>query len=225
MPITVIRTPQEVLTQVLQDYESKGYRVLLQPRGADLPNFLRAFRPDAIVSRGNENIVVEVSAASGTATGESFMALSEELARHPGWKLEIIWAGKTPGIDVTKLKSPSIEDIRKELPKVRDLYSDGEGAAALLLLWSLLEAALRRRLSEVEPDPYGPQTPNALVKTLVSYGYLDQKEYDRMVQIASVRDAIAHGHSTLRVDRKTFDRLFALVEKMTREPATAGAAD
>ena len=84
---------------------------------------------------------------------------------------------------------------------------------------------MRHRLSKVEPEPYGPQTPIALVKALVSYGYVDQKEYDRMVQIGSLRNAIAHGHSTLRVDRKTFNRLFALVEKMTREPATARAAN
>ena len=137
MPITVIRTPQEVLTQVLQDYESKGYRVLLQPRGANLPNFLRAFRPDAIVSRGNENIVVEVSAAPGTATSESLMALSEELARHPGWKLEVIWAGTSPGLDVARLKRPSIEDIRNSGPHRGKGNQADKGDSTFILPWCL----------------------------------------------------------------------------------------
>ena len=191
----------------------------------DLPYFLRNFRPDAVATRGDENVVIEVSARSTYEKDRQLGLLAEEVARHPGWKLEVVWVGSSVGAESAGLRLPSVDEIRSRSAEMRRLYDEGEHAGALLILWSLLEAASGHRLAEVDAEPRGPQTPIALVKDLVSFGHIDQEDYNRMKEIASLRNAIAHGHSTLRVDRKTFEHLVSVVDKMASQPTSEDAVN
>ncbi len=55
--------------KVGQVYRNKGYDVLIEPQGDQLPDFLQTFRPDLIAHKGDEHIVVEVTTPNAEAVG------------------------------------------------------------------------------------------------------------------------------------------------------------
>ncbi|HXQ67999.1 MAG TPA: hypothetical protein VN980_15620 [Alphaproteobacteria bacterium] len=211
MSIDVVRSEREAITKAADDLARQGYEVVREPGRSELPDFLRNFRPDLIAHRGNEHLVVEVKSKWFDKEPRQWRALAEEVRRHPGWQLRLVLSGPR---DDEIPPPPSLDEIDAKLSSSRKLYESGEAGAALLLLWSLLEAASYHRLSELGAAPDRPKTPIALLKDLVSFGLLEQKEYDRLRPVISVRNAIAHGRATMLVDRDIFDALVDLVRRL-----------
>ena len=51
---------REQLLKLAENYRQKGYEIFLHPNLEDLPDFLKSYRPDLIVRRGEEAVVIEV---------------------------------------------------------------------------------------------------------------------------------------------------------------------
>ena len=58
--LTAHESERQRVQKVGQVYRDKGYDVLIEPQGDQLPDFLQAFRPDLIAHKDNEHIVVGV---------------------------------------------------------------------------------------------------------------------------------------------------------------------
>lgn len=214
MAMQASRSESEMLSKVVDDLTRKGYEVVREPGFHDLPDFLRGYRPDLIAHRGDEHLVVEIKRRRRAIQASHWRALAEEIARHSGWQFQLVLA-EVPGVsEIAMPPPPSLEEVRKQLASTRRLYQTGQHAAALLLLWSLLEAATYHRLSELDESPNRPKTPIALLKDLVSFGFMRQGEYDKLAPVVELRNATAHGHSNMRLARTTFDKLFRLVERL-----------
>jgi hypothetical protein len=213
-----------VLQKVAADLSGDGYRVLIQPEASDLPDFLRPFRPDLVAFRGNGGMVIEVKSWPTSDASKQLGLIAEVVGQRSGWKFEILWVHPNGDAETAEMRLASFDEIRARLPGIKTLYERGEQTAALLVLWSLLEAAARRRLLEADESPRGQQAPTALIKDLVSFGFIDQTEYPRMQQIAAVRNSIAHGLVVDGIDRAMFDMLIEIVERLLEQPAPARVA-
>ncbi len=212
-----MRSEPEILSKLIDNLARQGYEVVREPRARDLPSFLRGYRPDLIAHRGDEHLVIEIKRRRRASTPSYWRSLAEEIARHPGWQLQLILGDAPMGPQIAMPPPPSFIEIRKQLSATRRLYEAGQHAAALLLLWSLLEAASQQHLGELDARSNRPKTPIALIKDLVSFGLLDQKEYDRLARVIELRNAAAHGRSNIKVGRATFERLFKLVAGLATE--------
>ncbi|MFI4988204.1 MAG: hypothetical protein ACHQF3_12260 [Alphaproteobacteria bacterium] len=211
MTIDVVRSEREAIAKAADDLVRQGYEVVREPDRSALPDFLRNFRPDLIAHRGDEHLVVEVKSNWFDQEPRQWRALAEEVGRHPGWQLRLVLSGPRQ----EEIPPPSsLGEIEAKLGSTRGLYEAGERGAALLLLWSLLEAASHHRLSELGAPPDRSKTPLALLKDLVSFGLLEQEEYDKLRPVTALRNAIAHGRATMPVDRKIFDALVDLVQRL-----------
>lgn len=210
---------QVVLSNIADDYTQRGYSVIIEPKSEDLPRFLRKYRPDLIAKKGTEAVVIEVKTLGKARDSRTLRDIAEEIRKHPSWRLQVIIADQPQYWD-TQFKTPPIEEIKNRTEVAARIYEAGDHIAAFLLLWSLLEAAARHRLREVGVERAVPRTPVALLKDLVSFGYLDQEEYDRLAEIARMRNAAAHGFLTLPLDQAKFRHLQSLVESLlkTSEP-------
>ncbi len=216
---------KEAIARAADDLVRQGYDVIREPGRNDLPEFLHGFRPDLVAHRGAEHLVVEVKGGSWGQDPSSWRDLAAEVRRHPGWQLRLVLAAPPSGRAANVPPPPSPSAIRKKLRSARRLYESNEQAAALLLLWSLLEAAAHHRLKELGVSRDGPKTPIALLKDLVSFGLLEPEEYDQLVPGVTLRNALAHGRSTMPVARDIFDKLAVLVERLTaREPRSKMSA-
>src|SRR5207247_5142463 len=91
---------KERIEQLVSEYEREGYKVQVQPRGSDLPSFLREFRPDLVAMSGTRNVVIEVKSTSNFDADE-VQKLAKLLESKPSWKLEVVLVNPPVARDVT----------------------------------------------------------------------------------------------------------------------------
>ena len=215
----VANSERETLARVADDLSRRGYEVVINPRFDELPEFLQDFQPDAVARGDEEVVVIEVKAAGAAYEGPRLRKLAEEISRHPGWRLQIVLASPPGEGHEGREGLPTIPEIRETLLAARRLFESGDAAPAVLLIWSLLEAALHRRLERMEVDRPRAQSPHALVKDLVSFGFVDQAEYRNLGDLADLRNALAHGRLGSEIEPAAFARLQSLVEELIDQAA------
>lgn len=91
-PTANVEIGREQLLQLAEEYRAKGYKVLFHPNLEDLPDFLKNYRPDMIVRRGDEAVIIEVKSRSSFnfSSNQHFRNLAQVIEQHPGWKLELV---------------------------------------------------------------------------------------------------------------------------------------
>lgn len=181
---------REALETLELRLKSEGYRVITSPEPRDLPSFLGNLRPDAVALGGPPNLLIEVLANVGPAKSKVHAEKIERLRRYlegrPDWRLEVIYArGAASAVDVAP-----VDQIVSRIAEVRKIAAI-EPAGALLLGWSLLEAAARR-LAPTRAQ--GVFAPGAVIEMLVGEGYLTQDQGATLRKYANRRNEIAHGH-------------------------------
>ncbi|WP_437717270.1 hypothetical protein WMF45_13145 [Sorangium sp. So ce448] len=185
----------EVVVAVAKEYEGKGYDVTVEPLPDHLPGFLRPYRPDILVRKGEENYVIEV-ALPGAHRGDRHLwpALAEKVSREPGWHLKVVVADVEAGEAPRLHALPTADDVRAQLKVAQSLLEQGSVAASLLFAWSLFEAAARLRMLGDGRDPAKPATPASLITSLVYFGHIEQHEADSLRDVMRVRNGVAHGY-------------------------------
>jgi hypothetical protein len=125
--------------RIAADYHARGYEVKVHPRSGDLPAFLTGFEPDLIVVGNGEIVVVEVKTRGELTKAPVLDPLEIALQNRPGWRFELVIDGTEPEFRETL----SAAQIRASLEEAGELQRRNHSAAALLLLWSATEGALR----------------------------------------------------------------------------------
>lgn len=206
---------RERLLQVAQEYIDKGFRVALEPRGTDLPGFLSRFSPDLIVYDGEQAIVVEVKSHATLAESEDLQALARAIESQPGWQLVLdVTNPDIQAVDVGNAEELNQAEMHDRLAKARYLSDVDQDDAALVLVWSALEAALRllakRQNIELETN-----TPAFVLKQLYSLGALSREEYDLLQKSMRQRNLVAHGFRAPEVPDGMLEQLMHKVEEFT----------
>ena len=180
---------REALDAIETRLTSAGYRLVRRPDPLQLPDFLRDASPDAIALGGPPNLLIEVLRRPAfddahVETGK-IGKIKSSLAGHPDWRLEVVLARHS----VTAPRAASVAEIALRLDEVRRL-SASEPSGALLLAWSLLEAAVRA----LKPESAQPAlSPGSMIELAVSLGYLSQADGEALRHSARRTNAIAHG--------------------------------
>jgi uncharacterized protein YutE (UPF0331/DUF86 family) len=188
MAVDLVSCHNRVVDEIAQKYERQGYRVIVEPTQDELPDFLKAFRPDIIASRQDESVVVEVK-AGGKSRPADYHELAVLLSHKPGWRFDLAVAN---GEQAADKESISLEEILALLKEGEDLEQRGRREASLLVTWPAIEAALRLAAEGrgVElPDLF----PRTLISRLYSDGVLDERDYQALRQGLMARNAVVHG--------------------------------
>lgn len=180
---------QEAVRRITEKYQRDGYQVVGE---SELPPELQPCRPDLVVRKGNELIVIEVARASAPRRPGYWSALAERIYGKHNWHFRIVVLGDDKE-SLALRPLPTLAELRARLERTRSLLQEGESQAALLLAWSLLEAAARLRMLDDDGDPARATTPASLIKGLVHLGYLDEAQAESIASAMKLRNAIAHG--------------------------------
>jgi hypothetical protein len=222
---------QEAVAAVVRDYEQLGYKVL-----AAMPDVLRPYRPDIVLQKGDETVIIEVKTPSSRKANGLWSHLAQAVAEHPGWHFKIVAADTGEGdvLDMRTLPGPTEVSARlsvvERLLAVERLLDDHDKSVgplvvpALLFAWALFEAAARLCMLGDDRDPIKPSTPIALLKNLVSLGHIDQDEFLKVRSIMERRNAAAHGILDVPVSEADVRFLVQLSTRLLDEPATEAAA-
>lgn len=212
------------LLELVTEYRQKGYEVLLSPKPEELPDFLRSYRPDMIVSRGEEKVVIEVKSRPSIASAQYLRGLAQAVEEHPGWRVELVMTNPEDALYSVKVEGSLQEhEIKSQLQVARELTLH-HPESAILFAWSLAEATLRLLANKEELDLQRPE-PLRLLKQLATEGVISKAEYQSLMNAFALRNAIAHGFKTTLLTPNIVLNLIEVTEQLlnslnTSEPLT-----
>lgn len=202
-------------------YRQRGYQVVEEPDAKHLPDFLQGFKPDLLAENGAESVVVEVQSYGQVARSRDLERLAKSVERHPGWRLELVLSNPTePSADEplsaeSKLPTIGFQEIEDLIGNSKYLASVGDSRAAVILLCSALEAALRIGLERI-PASFINNVPVAIIKQGVAYGLMDPEDFNTLSQLLPVRDTAVHGFAG-PVDADLLDKSTRITKSILAE--------
>jgi Holliday junction resolvase len=206
-------TPYERILQELADaYKQRGYRVMIAPASSQLPDFLRAYRPDLIAENSDESVVIEIKSRVNASEKKYWAELAEVVRQHPGWRLEIVVGADQDTAAHQVIERPEIEERLREGLQLSEANRPN---ASLLITWSAVEAAMRLACEKhrVDLPDYRPGT---LITKLYTDGLIDREDYDRLMRYMHMRDAVAHGLRQSGVDSAVIKQLHHISLRLLR---------
>jgi hypothetical protein len=202
-------------------YIREGYPVQIMPLDADLPDFLKGYRPDLIVTTPEGCIVVNVKTRGVTRTPEEQERLKKVIEGRPGWRYQYYLDNRREEELVTA-EQPVLtpEEIEARLQASRQLADSGLLDSALVVAWSSIEAVLREA-SRVEGLSLPNQGAGPLVTALYAEGDLERDDYLALMQILKVRHQAAHGFRTEAIDRSLLERAQEIARRLMSQQRKA----
>lgn len=217
---------RERLLQLAEEYRDKGYEISFHPNPEDLPDFLRNYRPDMIVRRGDEAVIVEVKSrrSLNSSSRQYLQNLAQSVEQHPGWRFELVMTNPEDAVYSPKAESSFQQpEIETRLQVARQLASQ-HPESAILYSWSLVEATLRL-VAEHEGMSLQRLDPLYLVKQLVTEGVISRPEYQLLMDALSLRNAIAHGFKATQITQESVYQLVDVAEQLLKTLHVSAEAD
>jgi len=215
---------KQKMSELAARYERDGFTVLVEPDPSAVPFDLGGYRPDVLASRGDEHHIVAVRDLGTRLSVDRFQELAEEIGSHEGWHFILATSDDlNPGSFPAKVPLLSWEQLRERSRSAAQLLESGPSEAALLLLWSVFEGMVRlqaRRISlPVERYPT-----LGLLKHMYSHGELSMQQYDRVMEMLDLRNAVAHGLAVEGVESAAAQMLDIVHELFDRLSPRSAAA-
>lgn len=202
--------------RLARHYEKQGFRVWVEPRGEQLPKFLREswYRPDLIVEGPEESIVIEVTSRSSVERLRKLSDVSRTIERQHGWEFMLVMTNaRLPREPDFPVHLAEIDDLRDAFRQVEELHEqckeDGGkySHAVLLSVWAIVEGVLRMHLYTGKSNRHQVRSTHSLVRDAVMLGLLELDDGEFFDRMASTRNNVAHGVVTERVSAADLDRL------------------
>ena len=176
--------------RLARSYRKQGYRVIEEPRGEDLPPFLRGFSPDLVVTTDDDHAVIEIKSAESLKGSNEIIELAEAVAQHDGWRFELVSTGRT----VPRPAQLSDDDLDRLLAPALSEDAAGRPDVALIYLVSLLDELVHDAV--VWHDIRGrDRSARALIGELSFLGIIEDATADVLEQAWDWRNRIVHGRS------------------------------
>lgn len=208
--MTPYETELAVIERVRASLIAEGYDVVVQPSALQLPEFLVELRPDAIATRDDGNLVIEVMSRS-SASEQKLRKFMSAISDKEGWSLRTVW---TSGHTVpSAIKAPSKSAIDETISRIDALIGATENGAALLLCWAALEGTARRILGA---SVGRPQTPRRLIEQLAQTGHLKTSESRFLRQMAELRNRLIHGDLHVSTSTSQLEEFRSIIGRISR---------
>src|SRR4051794_31712798 len=215
---------EQGLKQVADLYEKQGYAVTLRPGGEELPPFAKDFKVEILARRDSGGVLVSVKKNREEFETDADVPRYAELTpQHPGWRFDFAILGKESPTarDVRGAKEPSENLIASFLSHAEALLGHGYSPSALLIAWSGLEAAMRRRLQAEGEEVGWGSAAGEMLSQLNSAGIVSADEFARLELASRQRNVLAHGFVGPDVDAETVRFLIEIAKRLLQESQAA----
>jgi len=199
---------------IAEEYRSQGYEVIEEPSPAQLPDFLSGYRPDLLVRKGNEAIVVEVKSRSSLVKDAQIRDLAQLLQTKPHWNFELVVVGEGERISAPEGAHPFERDeILRGIEAAERLLASGFSEAGLLLAWSTSEATVRLLIEE-EGIVLDQLNPPYILKQAAMNGVIARDDYNFLTNVIKYRNALVHGFKTIDFDPALVNELIGMTKRL-----------
>jgi REase_AHJR-like len=185
---------EQKIQAAAQELLANGYQVSIDPLLSDLPFELGGYSPDLIATKDDKGIVLEIKASLTRLSVDRFQDIAERVATHPGWRFLLVTLDDTSEkiLPSSAGELPSWKELNISLDKLNTLIQDSFLEPAFLYLWSILEAALRKR-AIAQNIPISRFPTKELLNHTFSSGEISISDFDLFTSYLDVRNKIAHG--------------------------------
>ncbi len=190
--MNVTTLEQQRIQEIVTEYHNNGYDVIVSPGKEHLPDFLAAYRLDALARKNGESVVIELRSRPELAQSDEMYQLAEVVKGHPGWTLELIVINPERPTNEELSRSLNEKDITHTIAEVDTLLKENFTEAALLRGWVVVEATLRL-LAFSEDITLEKRGPNYLLERLTVEGVLSREDYQTLLDALRLRNEVAHG--------------------------------
>lgn len=166
-------------------YETKGFAFIVDPEAPELPAFMKSYRPDAIASKSGRNVAIAIKGRQSSTALRSLQQIRRLFDDQPDWQLDVVFAGGST-MRMPVISSAKVLDHKRE---ILALSADGHRRAALVMAWSLLEAALQ----SIGIAENKARSAVSVLDVLASEGYVEPDMERRLRPLVELRDRIVHG--------------------------------
>lgn len=208
------------INSLASTYAQQGFKVLREPSVNELPFDLGGYRPDLLATKGDTGLIIEVKTKAARVSVDRFQSLAQEISTHPGWRfllvtLEDVDSSKIP---TTSNELPTWVQLATKLQQAQALIAEGALEPAVLYLWGIFEATLRKRaISQSIPVERLPAS--MLLNHMYSQGEVSVDDVDLFRDFMSKRNRIAHGANE-SIDLAIVARVFQSVNRLLTEWGT-----
>jgi REase_AHJR-like len=185
---------EQIIQSKAQELLANGYKVSIEPLISSLPFELGGYSPDLIATKDNEGIILEIKTSPNRLSVDRFQDIAERVATHPGWRFLLVTLDDINEkiLPASADELPSWAELNARLIKLNKLIQDSFLEPAFLFLWSILEAALRKR-AIAQNIPISRFPTKKLLNHSFSSGEISISEFDLFTSYLEVRNRIAHG--------------------------------
>jgi REase_AHJR-like len=211
-----------VLERARIELEREGYRVLVRPQGIEVPPFLEGYEPDIVARKGEEGgVVVGIKPVPPSQRDNRRAAyFAKEVRKHPGWHFHLYLA-RPQQEDLDAPLQPGKIQLVSDWRTANQLARGGNLKAAIAYAWGLLEATARHLTLDEKRGQARRHLPASVVGALVSDGFIDDAQGNRLHEIAAVRNRIVHGFTRTKVAKAEVEFLLktirALIDEIPRK--------
>jgi hypothetical protein len=211
---------EQLLSRVADRYQSQGYRVDVQPRPEQLPEFAKDFQVEIVARREDGSALV--AAKKTYAELKSDLKLSRDVEiteKQPGWRFDLIVLTADNQILPEKkdARELSVDEINRLLGDVERMLDAGFAQQALISAWAGLEAVMRRRLRSEGEDAGWDTSPRTILNVLYSHGILKSGAFRKLEDAFEIRNAIAHGFASPDVEPSAVQFLISTARSLLEE--------
>jgi REase_AHJR-like len=204
-----------LLTKVAQQYRDKGYQVFIEPRSIGLEGIPDNWRLDIVAHSNHETVVVEITSRERlNQYPDRLVTLAQAIEQKSGWRLETIVLGETHSdipLEPANLPILNRADILNAVKTAETALLNENLATAFDNIWEGLEG-ITRLLLEADEIDMGNTSLFAILKTLISQGYLPQEDYDTLK-----RGVISTQDQTDNLDAPFIQQLIDMVSRLLEE--------
>lgn len=204
----------EKIQELKTRYERDGYEVLVEPQKLDVPFDLGNYVPDLVARKHDGGLIIEVKTANAKTSIERFQSLARVVKLHPGWRFLLVTVDDL-SVPVSSKEVGSWNELVSKLGIVRSLIENRTAEPAILYLWSIFEAAMRK-LAILETMPIERLPAVKLMNHLYTVGYLSIDDFTTAKKFLTMRNGITHGFGT-PPDGPLLESFFDVVSNLLQE--------
>lgn len=184
------------LSKIEKEYIEKGYKVVSQPSGDQLPNELKGYTPDLIAKKGKETIVVEVKSLKSLKGNSEMLDLVRKVCEQKGWQFNLVISNPSKkSVESSKAQMNSLGpiEIASQIDEIEKLISSNMVRSAVLLFGAVAEGIFRLMLS-AKMNPGSRVGLKPYLQEAVFQGILSKEDFDLFESLLLSRNGIAHAY-------------------------------
>jgi uncharacterized protein (UPF0332 family) len=213
----------ELLSRVREQYVAEGYEVFSGlPIEKDDP--LSVYRPDLVLKKGSDVIVIELKHSLETRDTEDLQKLRAQIESHPGWRFRLLFAGDPFQAYPTTVRpgSKATSEIRRRISNARRLFDSVDYAGAITFLWIAIETALRSYFAKSGELPTSGVTALSMLRRLYEEGMVTETDYKVLTESYRLRSNAVHGFK-VQVRKRDAERMLKIAEALIQRLGKEGS--